>query len=168
MRKNLRKNLFLFLLVPVLFYSCEEKTRYQSSLILRNQTDGKISVQLFPKAEFLLDDLYKTSSISNGYNVTTFEIAIGMDEDIFVSDDLQIQSWQLLAEVFDSIHIDTSGEKPKLLRFLPDKVNGYSQNMYSESDGWIFELRNFDMPTQLKQNPVESHDHIFVLSKDNY
>lgn len=167
MRRFNLKTIVVILLVSVVFYSCDEKTRYQSVLMLRNETEGTLNVKLYPKAKFLKGDYYRSATNSGGYNSTTFEIGSGMDENIYYTDDMQIECWELLAAVFDSIHIETSGENHKLLRFLPAQVQGYSENMYNESASWVFEVNRFDMPTQFRQNPVESHDHIFVISGDN-
>ena len=151
-----------------LFYSCKEKTSYQLRILIKNSTDNNLTVTLFPKVKYMNRDLYDFSQIGGGFRNTTFEITPGLDEDLYISSDLKIQPNYLTAQVFDSIHIKLSDQNKRTLKFSPDSVIGYTENMYKETSSWIYEIRNLDFPTQFQRNPVEFHDYSFVISQDNY
>lgn len=89
----------------------------------------------------------------------------GDEAEIYVSGDLKKEPYILASEIFDSIHIVAIGNKQTEIKFSPDKVVGYPENLYDENSAWLFEVRNFDLQTQFKSNPVESHDYIFVISQ---
>lgn len=62
------------LIVMILITSCKEKTSYRMQLLIENKTDNKISVKLFPKSEYLHNDLYDFSDFGSEYNETEHNI----------------------------------------------------------------------------------------------
>ena len=132
---------------------------------LKNETDSIMSVKLFPKNEYMMLDLYDYSEIGGGYRDTDIQIQKGDEAEIYISCDLKKEPYILTSEVFDSIHIGPIGKKQTEIKFSPGKVIDYPENLYDENSEWIFEVRNFDLQTQFKSNPVESYDYIFVISQ---
>jgi len=162
------RQLIICSLLISLLYSCKEKTSYQLRILIKNETVTSLKLSLFPKVEFLNGGLYDFSEIGGGYRNTTFEITPGLEQELYITSDLKIQPNSLAAKVFNSIQISPSNGNNIELKFSPDTVIGYTGNMYKETSDWIYEIRDFDLQTNISRNPVESHDYIFVISQDNY
>ncbi len=150
-----------------LFTSCHDKKRYQMSINLKNGTNSTLEVNLYPKSKYMYKGLYKFSDLASGYRNTDFQINTGNFKDIYITGNLSMKPGELLEQVFDSIKIVIALNNYKI-RFSPDTVKGYKINPYKSDSTWIYEINDYDMPTQRHLNPVESHDYIFVISKDNY
>lgn len=150
------------------FYSCEQETRYQMRIIIRNETDNNLSLSLLPKANYIVNGGYDYSEISGGYRHLTFEITPGNEQELYVTSDLKIQPNNLALQVFTGIQVSTLNREINDLKFSPDTVIGYSENLYKETSNWIYEIRDFDLNTQFSSKPVESHDYTFVISLDHY
>ena len=165
--KSMKQFAVFFLLICFLF-SCKEKVTYQMQIMIRNETDSIMSVKLFPKSEFILRDLYDYSEIGDGYRKSDFQISKGDETEIYISVDLNKKPYVLASQIFDSIYSVANGNRQMEIKFTPDKVVGYSDNLYNKNSEWIFEVRNFDLQTQFKSNPVESNDYIFVISQDKF
>ena len=163
----MRQLIGVFLLMG-LFYSCKEKTRFQERILLKNETESTFKLTLLPKAEYLNGDLYDFSDIGGGYRNTIIEIAPGIEEELYITQDLKVQPNSLIEKVFMGIQINTTHGNEIELRFSADTVTGYAENMFDENSNWLYVIREFDLPTQFKANPVESHDYIFVISQSNY
>lgn len=162
------KQLIIYSLLIGLFYSCREKTSYQLRILIKNETDTNLKLSLLPKVEYLNGNLYDFSEIGGGYRNTTFEIASGLEQELYITSDLKILPNSLVEKVFKSIQINTSNGNEIELKFSPDTVIGYTENLYKVTSDWIYEIRDFDLQTQFSRNPVESHDYIFVISQSNY
>ena len=158
----------MYSLLISLFFSCEEKTNYQLRILIKNETDTNLKVSLFPKAEYMNGSLYYFSENGKGFRHTDFEIAPDLEEDLYTTSDLKILPNELVEKVFNSIQISPINGNEIALKFSPEAVVGYTENLYKATSGWIYELRNFDLPTMGSRHPVESHDYIFVISKDHY
>lgn len=166
------KIVILFVSVLTLLISCKEETSYRMQLRVKNETDSKQTIELFPKTDYLManrNDLYMYSDIGNGdFGDRIFELGVGDDKFIFITSDLEFEPHKLLEEVFDSIFIVPFNENTTMMKFYPDSVVGYSENMFDNNAIWIYELRNYDEPDNFNQNPVESREYNFVISKDKY
>lgn len=162
------RQFIIYSLLICLFYLCKEKTSYQLSILIKNETDNSLTVTLFPKEEYMIGDLYDFTNIGGGHRNTTFEVTPGLDEVLLITSDLNIQPNNLAEQAFDSIQISLFDENKTVLIFSPDTVIGYTENLYKETSNWIYEIREFDLQTCFRRNPVESHDYIFVVSQDSY
>lgn len=162
------RQLIIYSLLIGLFFSCKEKTSYQLRILIKNETDTNLKLSLFPKAEYMNGSLYYFSEIGNGFRHTDFEIAPDVEQDLYTTSDLKILPNELVEKVFNSIQISPINGNEIVLKFSPETVVGDSENLYKETSVWTYELRNFDFPTMLSSHPVESHDYIFVISKDHY
>ncbi len=161
------KRFALILLILSLLTSCE-KTTYQMRILIRNKTSDILTVKLFPKSEYMSGRLYVFSDIGGGYRYTEFQLGIDSEIELYISGDLNKKPYSLTAEIFDSIFVIPSNENLSEVKFSPDIVIGYSENLYDNSSLWIYELRNYNLRTNFKKNPVESHDYIFAIDEDKY
>ena len=162
------KRFGLILLILSLLASCKDETTYQMQISIRNETSSLLTIKLFPQGDYIYGDLYDFSGIGGGYRETEFQLEIDSEMELYISGDLNKKPNDLTAEIFDSIHVIPSNENKTEIVFTPDTVIGYSENLYDNSSLWIYELRNFDLPTNFQRNPVESHDYIFTISDDKY
>lgn len=162
------RQLIIYSLLIGLFFSCKEKTNYQLRIFIKNETDTNLKLSLFPKAEYMNGSLYYFSENGNGFRHTDFEIAPDLEQDLYTTSDLKILPNELVEKVFNSIQISPINGNEISLKFSPETVVGYTENLYKVTSDWIYELRNFDLQTMLSSHPVESHDYIFVISKDHY
>ena len=104
------KKAILLIAMLIAISSCKEKTSYQMQLLIDNKTNNKITVRLFPKSEYLHNDLYDFSDFGGGYNVTIFEIEPNQDGNLYYSDNLDQTPFDLASKIFDSIHLTPFNE----------------------------------------------------------
>lgn len=162
------RQLIIYSLLIGLLFSCKENINYQLRILIKNETETNLKLTLFPKAEYLNGNLYDFSQIGSGYRNTTFEITPGLEQELYITSDLKILPNSLVEKVFESIQINTSNGTDIELKFSPETVIGYNESLYKVTSDWIYEIRDFDLQTQLSSHPVESHDYIFVISQSNY
>jgi hypothetical protein len=169
-QNHLKHLIFSLLLLLLGMISCKEETSYRTQILIQNETGSKITVQLFPKSEYLMegrDDFYMYSDLGNGdYGDTGFEIGQNESNSIFLTKDLNLTSYNLALKIFDSIYIIPTDTGNAIMKFYPDTVIGYSENLFQDNQMWVYEKRNYNEPTNFKQNPVESDDYTFVISID--
>ena len=149
--------------IACLAVSCEEEITYQSQLLLKNSTAQVMTVRLFPRADHLADGLYLYSEKEPIYRELVFDLPAGAEKSVMVSTTFDKSPEQLLTEVFDSIQVKTSGKV--IYTFSPKGSDGYPINPFTDKTGWKYQLRTYNRPTNLKKNPVESYDHIFILTR---
>jgi len=154
---------FILMLFLLLFSSCREKTRYEMSIMIKNNSINEITVELFPKSEYVHYNLYKFSDIGSGYRERKFNILPKEDGHLFSSKNLDQTPYGLAIEIFDSIHINLN---EKTIKFSNDTVIGYSENLFAGNSIWEYKVINYYMPTMFKQNPVESHVYSFIITED--
>ncbi len=166
------RKVVLIVFISFILWSCKEKTSYRMHILVKNDTDCKQTVQLFPKSYYLKEnrnDLYMYSDIGNGdFGDKCFEIEEGKSNTIFISSDFKLEPSELAMRVFDSIFIIPSNEDKALIKFYPDTVLGYSDNLFDSMSIWEYEKYNYDEPNNFNRNPVESYDYSFVISIDKY
>jgi hypothetical protein len=133
-----------------------------------NKTDNNFTITLFPKTEFIYNDLYDFSEIGGGYRKTVINVVPDDKAQLYISGNLQIQPNDLVKLVFDSIHIKPFNEDKIEMKFSPDTVIGYSENLYDDNSVWIYEQRNYSEKTNFSIHPIESYDYSFVISPDKY
>lgn len=156
----------LFLLLSLQLYSCSEDTSYQMQLVIENKTDSNISIKLFPKNQYLHNDLYKFCDFGSGYRATTIGLEENCEIEIYISSDLNIEPYLKATVVFDSIHVSGIEGEVNEIKFSTDMVIGYEENLFSEESIWEMKTRKYDLQTSLQKNPVESNDYIFSISKE--
>lgn len=162
------KRFVTILLLLSLLVSCKDETTYQMQILFKNETNSVLTINLFPKSKYMSVGLYDFSEIGGGSRKTEFQLGIDSEIELYISGDLSKKPNSLATEVFDSIYVIPSNENKTEIKFTPDTVIGYSENLYDDNSSWIYELRKFNLQASLKRNPVESHDYIFTISEDKY
>jgi hypothetical protein len=87
---------------------------------------------------------------------------------MFVTTNIELEPYDLVLKIFDSIYVIPSSEGKAIIKFYPDIVVGYTENLFNRNSVWNYKKRNFDEPTNFDQNPVESYEYTFVISADKY
>ncbi len=166
------RKVVLIVFILFILWSCKEKTSYRMQILVKNDTDCKQTVQLFPKSYYLKEnrnDLYMYSDLGNGnFGNKCFEIKEGESNTIFISSDFKLEPFELTMRVFDSIFIMPSNDDKTLMKFYPDAVLGYFDNLFDSMSIWEYEKYNYDEPDNFNRNPVESYDYSFVISMHKY
>jgi len=155
------KKIFLGIIFLYFLPSCNDKTFYQLQIVIKNDTKGQLNIILFPKKAYMMGDLYDYG-IGGGFRGTVFNINSGDESYLFSTENLKIEPTTLITQVFDSILVNSTDGNIKI-KFFPSNVTGYPFNLYVDSSKWTFEIKNFDLRTMFKRNPVESHDYIFTI-----
>ena len=159
------RSLGIVLVLISLFVSCEEDTSYQMRILIKNETNSPLIVSVFPKSEYMSGHLYDFG-IGNGYRHTEFELDIDSELELFTTNDFKKKPGNMATQVFDSIRVKPFHGIKTEIKFSPDTVIGYAENLYQDDSVWKYEVRNFDQQTMFKRNPIESHDYIFTISEN--
>ncbi|MBE9467681.1 MAG: hypothetical protein IMY72_05080 [Bacteroidetes bacterium] len=164
--------LFEISVLFIVFISCKKETSYRMQILIKNDTDSKQEVQLFPKTNFLMDkrtNLYMYSDLGNGdYGNTNFDIKQDESNNIFMTTDINQEPYDLALKLFDSIYIIPSNEDKTIMKFYPDTVIGYTKNLYDKNSEWFYENKKYNERTNFKNNPIESYDYNFIISTEKY
>lgn len=114
---------FIFLLLFFVLVSCKEETSYRKQIKIKNETSSNLTIQVFPKSEYLRDQFYMYSDLGNGdYGVKNFEIVQGESEEIFITADINMEPNDLALRIFDSIYLVPANEDMMTMKFFPDSV----------------------------------------------
>ncbi len=145
--------------------SCKKETNYGFWIGLDNKTDKELKVNVYPKSKFVNGEQYQVSS-NNGYSEMKFTINPNGSENLYQSDKLDYKPELLLEELFDSISIEIKLDTTIVIKFKPNLVENYTQNMYSENSNWYFTLKEGSERTNLSSAPFEIHDYQFEIKKE--
>ena len=162
----------VILVIMIVFVSCKEETSYLMQIKIKNETGSVQTVQLFPKSDYLtnnLPDFYRYSDIDNGdYKDKYFDVDQDESKTLFMTSHLNQDPYNLALKIFDSIYIILSSEDKIIMKFYPDTVIGYTENLFDNNSIWSYEKRNYNEGTNFKRNPSESYEYTFVISTDKY
>ena len=168
MKYNLQINnlpIILFLLLIALI-SCKKETRYQMQILIKNETEAKQSIQVFPKSAYLMANnvvWYMNSGLGDGdYGKTEFEIDQGDSESLFLSSDVNQKPYELVLRIFDSIYVIQSDSN--IIKFYPDTMVAYTENIFFENTTWEYKKVNSSEKTNFSSQPIEGHNYSFVIS----
>jgi len=161
------KKLIIILVTIAAFLGCKEETKYEMELVLSNSTENSITVELFPNSEYVHNDMYRFSDTGKGHRPSKFTIRSADNRrELFVSENIHQQPYDLLSNVFDSIHITLNDDSQHIIKFSKDAVIGYSENIFTENSIWNYKVINDTRPTQLASNPIKVHQFTFEISVD--
>ena len=149
----------------ILISSCNKETNYEFWIGLNNMTNKEIQVTVFPKSEFINGYKY-TISTYNDYSDMEFTINPNESENLYQSDKLEQEPEMLLKEIFDSVIIVIELDSTVIIKFQPESVENYEQNMYSENSIWKFTLKEGTEKTNLSSTPFEIHDYQFAIKEE--
>ncbi len=159
-------NNFLIIIISsltILICSCEKKPNYSLSISIKNETDDTLTVNLFPKSEYISNGMYNISDGSGAYRSPTFSLIPGSQNDFYSTKNINTTPNAVATTVFDSIHIQSSNANKLKMSFSPKAVVGYPMNLYNADSKWHFEKINSDNKTNFGSHPYESHNYTFVI-----
>jgi len=166
------KKIILCLTVLLLLFAACDKTNENLQILIQNRTDSIIHITLHPKAEYLSGDFYRRSDDgSSGSTETKFSLqpnygSNDWNEVIFISRNLDAKPYALVSEVFDSIYITLPSKDNFIIKFTPENVIGYSENIFSENSTWDFEIKSIIRPTQFRTMRGAAHCYCFLILED--
>ena len=140
------------------------KTVESLEIIILNRTDSVLYISLYPKEG---PGSYRKSDRGSGWSYTEFTLrpnndySIDWDAVLFHSSDLNIEPYKLASKMFDSIYISLTNKDNVIIKFTPEKVNGYSENIFSEASTWEYRKQ-----TDHRNQPVIDHCYYFLILKN--
>lgn len=149
----------------ILISSCKKETNYEFWIGLNNMTNKEIQVTVFPKSEFINGNKYQISTY-NDYSDMEFTINPNESENLYQSNKLEQEPEMLLKEIFDSVIIVIELDSTVIIKFQPESVENYKENMYSENSIWKFTLKEGTEKTNLSSTPFEIHDYQFEIKEE--
>lgn len=159
------KQLLILCGILLVTLSCKKTTTNVFAIGITNRADSLLQVTLFPKAEFLKGDLYKSSSMGGGYSVTKYSLLNNVSGGLYYTDDLDITPNQLLNSIFDSIWIKISLDSVVTIKFCPKNAINYKENMYSDSSNWLYSGENRIKHGVSSETVVHTYDFEISLNK---
>lgn len=140
--------------------SCKEKySEYLLIDIYHNNTDESIYVTLYPKAES--NGLY---SFGNGERTETeFYLDSKHGKTLYYSKDVNIEPSELAAQIFDSIYVSLSNKDDVIIKFTPNDVTGYVENIFSKNSTWEYSYMKAERDDGTR---VKEHRFTFLILKD--
>jgi hypothetical protein len=140
-------------------------------VLIMNRMDSRIHVRLYPRNDD--NGFYHISDMGGGYNLNELTLLPNSDslyyrwdEVVFVTGNMNIEPYTLMSNVFDSIHISLTDKDSTIIRFTPENVTRYSENIFSENSTWKFRIIEYNLPTMCGLNPRKAYCYTFVISKD--
>jgi len=154
----------IFLLLILFLVSCNEETQYRTEIILENNTNYNIDVTVFPKPDYAFhENGYKAWDDDGSYSSNNFIIKANDFNWLFVTKNMDIEPYQFINNIFDSIHVVINNEFQTKIIFKPNTVINYPDNPFSEDSQWNFEVVEGDEPDMFHQNPVQSDCYTFII-----
>jgi len=159
------KKLAVILVLFAVFTSCEEEVTHVMQLLIKNDTKSEMTIHLYPKQEEIYGTMYKDDLWH--YRDTVIQLSSGSDITIYTTNE-QIKPNELAAQVFDSIDIVSSNQNVTTLKFSPDTVIGYSENLFESNSYWTYETSRENLQVMFRSNPTQYHDYTFRISEKKY
>ena len=168
------KKLILCLTALLLLFAACKKTNENLQILIQNRTDSIIHITLYPKTEYLSASgiLYRLSDDgSSGSTETKFSLQPNYGSDdwnevIFISRNLDAKPYTLVSKVFDSVYITLPSKDNFIIKFTPENVTGYSENIFSKNSTWNFETKYIIRPTQFRTMRGADYCYYFLILED--
>lgn len=163
MNKN---NLTILLILIIGFASCtKEVTEYEYEIALRNKLGEALSVKLYPKKEYIDGNFY-TNHHQGGLVHYKFDLKTNEHHVIYATDKIPESPTILLSEIVDSVIITMSTNTDLVIKFKPDNLVGYKQNMYDPTSSWLETVRKDREKTSTKKITIEVTENFFEIFED--
>jgi len=149
--------------------SCESHKSEELEILIQNRTDSLIHIILYPKVK--TGGLYPICDGCGGHKETEYSLNPNVDESclwgevVFTSSDLSIKPHILATKGFDSIYISTRNKDNVIIKFTPENVTGYSENIFAENSIWDYKIWGRDQ-SDSRVSIVNAHCYIFPILKD--
>ena len=169
MRNKFVFQIFAFATIAYCSISCKQTVGESLLISIQNRTDSIIHIRLYPKAEYASGSLYFHSDMGSGKWDSKFSLnpnhidGFYWKEVIFFTSNLCIDPFELTANVFDSIYIEVTSKENLILKFAPDSVTQYSENLFSENSTWDYKTVDISRPTQHAPNPGIGYCYSFLI-----
>ncbi len=160
----------LVLSMCLLVASCEEKTREEIQLVLRNGTDYQVAVKMYPQFEYAKSgSMYEMSDRGSGHLSTDFNLAPGQGNRLYYSGNINQRPEALFAKVFAGISawVATTADEHHI-QIDQNGQKGYLKDPSKDGAGWAYEVVESDRSTQFKKKPVTVHQYTFTITEDNF
>jgi hypothetical protein len=174
--KNENNNTMIKILISIalifICISCEEEVHETLHISIQNRTESPINITLYPKAEYLVGDLYRHSDHGGGHENTQFTLFPNSEDNydgnevLFMSNNLNTEPYMLTGKVFDSIHVFLEN-KVTTIKFTQGNVIGYTENIFSENSIWDYKIVEDFLPDMGGRNPQKYHSYRFLILEDN-
>ena len=152
-----------------LFTSCTKKMDESLVIRIENKTDAVLYFVLEPHEQSAStpNTLYRVSDIGGQYLEREFELSSFNDFNksrmLFNTTDLTIEPHVLVSKIFNGIRIYSADQKTQLINFTRDTVVGYSENIFTISSTWNYEVVESDRVTQTRRNSARYHVYTFSI-----
>ena len=134
-------------------------------LLIKNDTNSELTIHLYPKQDQMYGTMYKDEKWH--YRDTLILLPSASDITIYTTNE-QIKPNELAAQVFDSIRIVSSNQNATTIKFSPDTVLGYSENLFESNSFWTYETSRENLQVMFRSNPTQYHDYTFRISEEKY
>lgn len=154
--------------------SCKKKVREELQILIQNKTDTHMEVTLFPVVE-TTPTVYPVckgcgANMNSKFILPPHDgsetIYCDCERMVFSTNDLNIEPYALVRAAFDSIRICLPDKDSVIIRFTPEKVTGYSENIFAENAAWDFRIVEYNLYTSVK-NYHKDYCYGFIISEDN-
>lgn len=154
-------------LVGISFFtaSCVKKVGERLEISIQNRTDSVIRVTLYPKVIYHTDSHPYYPTCEEGCGQLSPEFNLSHHEAIFSTGDLSIKPYALASKAFDSIYIRVES-KDVTIKFTPESVAGYSENIFSDSSTWDFKTYVWELQNSLGRKETTMHAYTFSILED--
>ena len=144
---------------------CKETVNENLQVLIQNGTESTIHVRLYPKVKS--GQLYPICEGCGSKKMTEFTLySPNWNEVIFTAGNLDIEPYTLAAKAFDSIYISFTNKNNIIIRFTPETVTGYVENIFTENSTWTFRIEEWNRHTQFCPNPQRDCRYSFIISED--
>jgi hypothetical protein len=131
-------------------------------IIIKNNLADTLIVKLYPKKQYVYNDLYKSSEFSSGYYETMINLQIKDSKEIYTSSNTNQKPFELVAKIFDSVIIKTIPNN-RLIMFSINNLSGYSQNIFDSTSIWTYLKMRYSYKTEFSSHNIESDNYTFEL-----
>jgi hypothetical protein len=159
----------------VLFNACGEDTNYYFEIGINNKTEYKLIVEVFPREEYLNNNLYN-SSTGGRYSLieftlenTEYETIYGAHyKSLYTTRKLNNTPTALTQKIFDSIMITVNigVDSTIMMKFREKGSINYKTNMYESDTNWVYEKIEGEHPDNFNRNPYIEHRYTFNIKTD--
>ena len=147
--------------------SCEYRKSERLEILIQNGTDSHIHITLYSKGDIgglypICDGCGEHRNTQYSLNTNTNDSYQWSEVVYYTSSDLSIKPYTLATKAFDSIYISTDNV---ILKFTPENVTGYSENLFEENSIWNYKIRVHNL-SDFSKSIVNAHCYTFLILKD--
>jgi len=146
--------------------SCRETKEETLQILIQNKTEYTIYVTLFPVGGGISYLQCVDCGEGGGRRNAEFNLQPHNTEFFLMALDVNIRPYTLVSMAFDSIHMMLGNKDSVTIKFTPEEVVGFSENIFSENSIWYFEKVKGDPLPGLQRGSSWLHRYSFVISEN--